>query len=256
MHSEQQDTITTYKQCDPGKRARDSSSSSPLFVESWPHQTKNRANRTPPEAPPVLCKCAKPPVCVRAETTSTPLPSVFNHPQPNAPLPHAPPSIPTSSAPPPPPPQGSSDRHPTLLGPHARRIIVGRPRRAVFVQPDSSKSLSKGFIGVGRVPGSRRRRSSSTTATTTSVPASASRSGPLGKSLTGGLQDDEERLPSWRGAQLEGVREVVPRGDLAEEGLFVLWGGGVSGDGMGEGVVTGWGRGEGDVPWTGRPSGG
>jgi len=114
---------------------------------------------------------------------------------------------------------------PTLLGPRARRSITirrrrsRRPRRAVFVQPDSSKSLSKGFIGVDRVPISRRRRS---TTTKTTVPSSASRSGPLGKSLTSGLQDDEERLPSWRRSQLKGVGEIVPRSDLAEEGLLIL----------------------------------
>lgn len=226
VHSEQLDTITTHTSKATLVRARDSFSSSPICRIVAP-SAKSRVNRTP-GAPPVLCTTRL--FSVNAQNR---LCACGNHvatfPLPCSPSPAKRPSTACASLSTPPssaPMHGSL--HHILPRPRDRRIIVGRPRRAVFVQPDSSKSLSKGFIGVGRVPGSRRRRRSSpTTATTTVVPSSStSRSGPLGKSLTGGLQDDEERLPSWRGPQLEGVREVVPRGDLAEEGLFVLWGGG------------------------------
>jgi hypothetical protein len=81
-------------------------------------------------------------------------------------------------------------------------------RAAVSVQPDSSKTLSKGFSGVvGRIIKSV---------------AVIGLSGALGKSLTSGLQDHVQRLPPRRGPQLEGLGEVVLGGYPAEEGFFFL----------------------------------
>ena len=81
------------------------------------------------------------------------------------------------------------------------------------VQPDSSKTLSKGFSGVvglikfapGRV-----------------AVAVAKLPGALGMSLTSGFQDHLQRPPPRRRPQLEGLSQVVADGDLAEGDFFFL----------------------------------
>ena len=81
------------------------------------------------------------------------------------------------------------------------------------VQPDSSKTLSKGFSGVvglikfapGRV-----------------AVAVAKLPGALGMSLTSGFQDHLQRPPPRRRPQLEGLGQVLADGDPAESGFFFL----------------------------------
>ena len=108
------------------------------------------------------------------------------------------------------------------------------------VQPDSSKTLSKGFSGVVAIAIRRRNNRNRGRRRSAIVTELASPSGPvadgddgggillfglpgaLGKSLTSGLQDHVQRFPPRGRPQLEGLGQVVLGGDPAEEGFFFL----------------------------------
>lgn len=117
---------------------------------------------------------------------------------------------------------GSDIIKPCVSSIHVHRVLFGRWRRwrAMFVQPDSSKTLSKWFIRRVVIPlhqwvvaevGSVNRGKTSILS-----------SGALGKSLTSGFQDHVQGPPPLCRPELEGVGKVMLCCYAAKECLLIL----------------------------------
>lgn len=89
-------------------------------------------------------------------------------------------------------------------------------RGTALVQPEGSKSLSKGLTRVANREWEGRRGRGGGLGIIVALPLT------FGDSLTSRLEDGLEGLPSFGGMELESVGEVVFTRHAAEQGFFVL----------------------------------